>query len=57
VSEESLIASRVYGRKLEKPPTTWPALVVTVLIGMGLATAYSIGLQGVDGTPGSTCRT
>jgi hypothetical protein len=50
VSEESLIASRVYGRKLDKPPTTWPALVVTVLIGMGLATAYSIGLQGVDGT-------
>lgn len=50
MSEESLIASRVYGRKLEKPPTTWPALVVTVLIGMGLATAYSIGLQGVDGT-------
>ena len=50
MSEESLIASRVYGRKLEKPPTTWPALVVAVLIGMGLATAYSIGLQGVDGS-------
>jgi hypothetical protein len=50
MTEETLIASRVYGRKLEKPPTTWPVFVVTVLIGMGLATAYSIGLQGVDGT-------
>jgi hypothetical protein len=50
MSEETLIASRAYGRKLEKPPTTWPALVVAVLIGVGLATAYSIGLQGVDGS-------
>jgi hypothetical protein len=49
MSDESLIASRIYSRKLEKPPTTWPALVLTVLVGMGLATAYSIGLQGVDG--------
>jgi hypothetical protein len=49
VEKESLIASRVYSRRLEKPPITWPALVVTVLVGMGLATAYSIALQGVDG--------
>lgn len=48
LTEDSLIASRVYSRKLEKPPTTWPALVVTILIGMGLAIAYSLRLQGLD---------
>lgn len=48
MNDESLIASRVYSRKLEKPPTTWPMLVVTILIGMGLAIAYSLRLQGLD---------
>lgn len=48
MSEESLVASRVYSRKLDKPPATWPALVVTVLVGMGLAIAYSLRLQGLD---------
>jgi hypothetical protein len=47
VSEESLIASRVYGRKLEKPPTTWPAFALAALIGIGLTIAYSIGFLGL----------
>jgi hypothetical protein len=50
VKDDSLIASRVYSRQLEKPPTTWPVFVLTVLIGMGLAIAYSIRLQGLDST-------
>lgn len=40
-----MIASRVYSRRLEKPPATWPAFVLTVLVGMGLITAYSVALM------------
>ncbi|MBI1685461.1 hypothetical protein [Caulobacter hibisci] len=43
MSEESLIASHVYSRKLDKPKNVWPALIVTTLIGVAIITAYSLG--------------
>ncbi len=47
MTEESLIASRIYSRKLEKPRTTWPAFAVAALLGIGLTIAYSIGFLGL----------
>lgn len=51
MSEESLIASRVYGRKLEKPPITWPAFAVAAVLGAALTMAYSIGFLGLTDGP------
>lgn len=47
LSQESLIASQVYSRRLEEPPTTWPALVAAILLAMGLTVAYSVGFLGL----------
>lgn len=47
MTDESLIASRIYSRKLEKPRTTWPVFAVAALLGIGLTIAYSIGFLGL----------
>jgi hypothetical protein len=47
MTEESLIASRVFGRKLEKPPITWPAFAVTAVVGVAVTVGYSVGVLGL----------
>jgi hypothetical protein len=47
MTEESLIASRVYGRKLEKPPVTWPGFAIAAAVGVAATVAYSVGFLGL----------
>jgi hypothetical protein len=47
LTEESLIASHVYSRKLDKPPITWPAFAIVALVGVALTIGYSIGFLGL----------
>lgn len=42
MTDESLIASHVYSRKLDKPRNVWPAVIVTALVGVGVIAAYSL---------------
>ncbi|MBO9710220.1 MAG: hypothetical protein J7521_18615 [Caulobacter sp.] len=47
MTEDSLIASHVYSRRLDKPPTTWPAFVAAAVVAASLTIGYSIGFLGL----------